>query len=768
MAKGSDTVSPDVYNFNNDLDSPLPVDLSDDKIDSVFDKRQAMVRDLSEAFGALLSSVEMMHTTTESLLHQLETYDEKLGETSSSVENVQICKRTAKLLIMTFEGIVCRQKKKAVESLAKMLYFVMHDSEEMSRDMELLLTKSLLLDNYGSLNTSVLAQEENHLKTLVKENDYLKSEVNKMKLDASMFEQKEQTFLNEKRSLTERIIPLEERLEVTERENVLRRENIIHMEKQITCLKDETCKQDKALKSKTKEHGQVLEKLKSEHRMELERKDKKISTLTEQKESLEREITEFAVKIGKLEDDLSIAAEKEIEYKKDHENMMRDLKNNRDSLEQELNLKISSLQAEMDFKEKLIESKERDIHSFQNQLKDKEKQSDSLKTKNEDLQKRVSTLEHMNDEMKKEKESVEDEIKSLKEQFDSELKEKDTYITDLKNQLDKLNKKFEMAQAKLESVLKNEKQLSNKLQSDTHSFQHTIKEKSEEIQRLKSQLNNEEKTVKELQERIKKTEQAYNKEVNNLKSEKENMKYRIGKMSARQDELQAKITHLNDELNRSREQAADDKKCYEKQIKDKDARLQQAEQLNTSSKKENWRLKEEKENLSKVCVSMEKELNVLKSKRILQVQLYSQNCTSLTSSVEDELSKLLKSKLETATLELDFIQCAKSSDVQHDLPVLLLCISVSRIGTDVANAVQGLTLSSKMAVLILHHKDVHALPSQASERVLTGHELRNLGGVFDMAFLSGRGIYECNMNKINMISLINFINREGVKKPKYQ
>ena len=71
-----------------------------------------------------------------------------------------------------------------------------------------------------------------------------------------------------------------------------------------------------------------------------------------------------------------------------------------------------------------------------------------------------------------------------------------------------------------------------------------------------------------------------------------------------------------------------------------------------------------------------------------------------------------------------------------------------------------------MAVLIFHHKDVHALPSQASERVLTGPELRNLGGIFDLAFLSGKGMYVCDMNRVNFISLINFIKREGKKRLK--
>ena len=62
-----------------------------------------------------------------------------------------------------------------------------------------------------------------------------------------------------------------------------------------------------------------------------------------------------------------------------------------------------------------------------------------------------------------------------------------------------------------------------------------------------------------------------------------------------------------------------------------------------------------------------------------------------------------------------------------------------------------------MAILVFHHKDVHALPAQTSDRVLFGPEFYSIGGIFDMAFLADKGIYSCEMNDRNIVKVINFI-----------
>ena len=66
-------------------------------------------------------------------------------------------------------------------------------------------------------------------------------------------------------------------------------------------------------------------------------------------------------------------------------------------------------------------------------------------------------------------------------------------------------------------------------------------------------------------------------------------------------------------------------------------------------------------------------------------------------------------------------------------------------------------VSSKVSILVFHHKDVHALPNQASDRVLTEPEFKELGGIFDIAFLADKGIYACDMNRATAVGIEKFL-----------
>ena len=67
------------------------------------------------------------------------------------------------------------------------------------------------------------------------------------------------------------------------------------------------------------------------------------------------------------------------------------------------------------------------------------------------------------------------------------------------------------------------------------------------------------------------------------------------------------------------------------------------------------------------------------------------------------------------------------------------------------------------ALLIFHHKGEHALPNQTSDRVLTGPEFKTLRGIHDLAFLSDKGIYDCDMNSKGITTIIDFICRVTVE-----
>jgi hypothetical protein len=59
--------------------------------------------------------------------------------------------------------------------------------------------------------------------------------------------------------------------------------------------------------------------------------------------------------------------------------------------------------------------------------------------------------------------------------------------------------------------------------------------------------------------------------------------------------------------------------------------------------------------------------------------------------------------------------------------------------------------------LVFHHKEAHALPSQSSDKLLTGAEFSQLGTIIDLAFLSQRGIYECDINMKGIERIVSFL-----------
>ncbi|XP_060598676.1 uncharacterized protein LOC132752375 [Ruditapes philippinarum] len=152
------------------------------------------------------------------------------------------------------------------------------------------------------------------------------------------------------------------------------------------------------------------------------------------------------------------------------------------------------------------------------------------------------------------------------------------------------------------------------------------------------------------------------------------------------------------------------------------------------------------------------ELEILKKKSAYEVQLFCQTETGLIKTIEEKLMTELRSRLNNKGKEVKFVKCQDTSNVEADKPLLLLCINASRLGTDASTLVKKFKVSSKkMAVLVCHHKDEHALPAQSSDRVLSGPEFKGIGGIYDVAFHVDKGIYPCEMNENNIANVIKFI-----------
>ena len=62
-----------------------------------------------------------------------------------------------------------------------------------------------------------------------------------------------------------------------------------------------------------------------------------------------------------------------------------------------------------------------------------------------------------------------------------------------------------------------------------------------------------------------------------------------------------------------------------------------------------------------------------------------------------------------------------------------------------------------MTVVVIHHKELHALPPQASEKLLHSDKVQSLYAVVDIAFLTHKGMYPCDMNNKSLDRLTEFI-----------
>ncbi|XP_060082946.1 CAP-Gly domain-containing linker protein 1-like [Ylistrum balloti] len=115
--------------------------------------------------------------------------------------------------------------------------------------------------------------------------------------------------------------------------------------------------------------------------------------------------------------------------------------------------------------------------------------------------------------------------------------------------------------------------------------------------------------------------------------------------------------------------------------------------------------------------------------------------------VSKELTKRLQKCLEKERIDIDIKLCQTRDDVPH-VPLFVLCLNMSRVGTNIREAIEGIKPNRDVYALVLHNtvKENLLLLTPTGHRV-TGQDLRQLGGIIDMALTSDSGLYECDLNE---------------------
>ncbi|KAK3595560.1 hypothetical protein CHS0354_009516 [Potamilus streckersoni] len=216
------------------------------------------------------------------------------------------------------------------------------------------------------------------------------------------------------------------------------------------------------------------------------------------------------------------------------------------------------------------------------------------------------------------------------------------------------------------------------------------------------------------------------------------------------------------------------KNSFESCLKQLQNQKVQLEETFNAFKEENKHLMEHVQGFSKLSkpdhsdVTTTKTIGESKSSRFdywwklwkrqkVESQLYCPNSSCLVRSVTDELLAMLTTQMNTHELKLKMKICKSVEEIKKDVPLILICLQSSRLGTDVSNATKGIQIGPNVAVLILHHADIHALPTQSSREILTAPEYKSLNTIVDMGFLSEKGIYDCTMNDKARKDLTSFL-----------
>ncbi|CAC5404511.1 unnamed protein product [Mytilus coruscus] len=143
---------------------------------------------------------------------------------------------------------------------------------------------------------------------------------------------------------------------------------------------------------------------------------------------------------------------------------------------------------------------------------------------------------------------------------------------------------------------------------------------------------------------------------------------------------------------------------------------------------------------------------VAKKHCTVHIQMYAAVNKELCEKMMNELEQMLSMQFE---LNESIIEVEKYKDPPPDsrVPLIVLCINASRLGTDVNQALSHVNRSRTTAVVVLHHKEYHALPRQPSEKLLIGSDYKHIGAIVDIAYLTTKGIYPCDMNEKSLDKL---------------
>lgn len=252
------------------------------------------------------------------------------------------------------------------------------------------------------------------------------------------------------------------------------------------------------------------------------------------------------------------------------------------------------------------------------------------------------------------------------------------------------------------------------------------------------------------------------------------IKVRSAQWKTTEENMTAQIADLTDQLAQEKLNKRDD--LFRKQIEltAKDEELYQVKMEladEKSSKLENKKLLDQIKTLQSDMNSKDEEFRQLcmeleeakqQKKRDIVLGIRSERSgmgKTMVEMVTRELTEQLKNTLDRQDIRLTVTPCQTSADIPRGM-MAVLCLDMSRVGTNIKDALTGIKANRDVFVIVFHHTNKENLSSLTPTSLrITGSELRQLGAIIDMVFSSEGGIYRCDINNTAVENIAKLISR---------
>lgn len=288
--------------------------------------------------------------------------------------------------------------------------------------------------------------------------------------------------------------------------------------------------------------------------------------------------------------------------------------------------------------------------------------------------------------------------------------------------------------------------------------EHTISEQFKELDRLRDACtelkqgssNELEKTTSEQLAEISQLKEA----TKAFAEEEEKLKREISERDKIIERLNSTQKTNREQYEKSIQRLEDENKHYKEKLKSSQSEVDKLSAKLAEKDRINNDLVSRRLEIEEKCKQLERDLEH-RSRKEIAVGFHTTVAPSMSSLILGGLTSRLTDRL--AGEKVDLVRQAYSGGPDVNFPLLVVCVNVSRIGADAKEALKGIPKAKDVALLVFHHKEAHALPSQTSDKILTGADFSGLGSIIDLAFLSQRGIYECDMNNVGIERVASFL-----------